>query len=258
MDVVPSAVTGWLGLCFVEDRLFLISNISAISHPNLIDVDIAARRKMPHTEPELTYFDHVHGEGSLSRLQSLLSDHRMTYEAIGLRFGVSKQRIGQLALIMGIDGRQRERQRHSHGLVLSRRTGYSPDALAVIRAIKRLGFQVEPYRRHYGKHSMATLRQTVLINRVPCRIYCRRHDHGTTGEGRYVQFYAGRWMKGAKVAVLAVLKPAGIKLYVVPVRHLANVTNILLPFNGKYAMGRYKKPNRDWTAYENAWQWVKS
>jgi hypothetical protein len=241
---------------------YSIPNISAISHPRPIDVSVATRWKMPRTKLEaIAYFDHIHGQGSLSRLLSLLIDSQHTYEAIGRRFGVSKQRIGQLALIMGIDGRQRERQRNLRKLTYSRCNGYSADVLAVIRAIKRLGYEVLPYRPRYrsGKRSLRwTSKQTVLINGVPCRIYCRRHDHGTTGEGRYVQFYAGRWMKGAKVAVLAVIKPAGIKLYVVPVRHLLNVTKFLLPFNGKYAMGRYKKPNRDWTAYENAWQWVKS
>jgi hypothetical protein len=142
-------------------------------------------------------------------LLSLLIDSQHTYEAIGRRFGVSKQRIGQLALIMGIDGRQRERQRISRRRTSSR-NGYSADVLAVIRAIKRLGLEVLPYGHRYGKRLLYTAsKQTVLINSVPCRIYCRRHDHGHHGEGKYVQFYAGRWMKGAKVAVLAVINLPG-------------------------------------------------
>jgi len=214
---------------------------------------------MPRTELELAYFDRTHGPGSLSRLQSLLSDSHYTYEAIGRRFGVSKQRIGQLAQKFAIDGRQRERQRNLRRLAFSHGVGYSADVLAVIRAVKRLGLEVLPYRRPIGRRALGrTSKQIILINRVPCRIYCRRHTHGTTGEGRYVQFRVGKWMKGAKFAILAVFKPAGMKIYVVPVRHLLKAAVILLPFNGKYAMGRYKKPNRDWTAYEGAWQWVKS
>jgi len=53
-------------------------------------------------------------------------------------------------------------------------------------------------------------------------------------------------MKGAKVAILAVFKPDVMKIYVVPVRHLLNAAVILLPFNGKYAMGC-------WIAVENGW-----
>jgi hypothetical protein len=202
-------------------------------------------------------FDRTHGQGSLLRLRSLLSDSRNTYEAIGRRFGLSRQRIGQLARELAIDGQQRERQRNLRRLVFSDGNGYSDGVLAVIRAIKRLGFEVLPYRyrRSHNNWLGRTWKQTVLINDVPCRIYCRRHDHGTTGGGRYVQFHVGNRMKGTKIAVLAIFNTAGLKLYVVPVRHLLNVTNILLPFSGKYAE-HGKKPKRDWTAYENAWPFL--
>ena len=67
-----------------------------------------------------------------------------------------------------------------------------------------LGFDVLPYRRPARNNWLGTTSQhTVLVNGVPCRIYCRRHSHGTTGRGKYVQFYVGRrtkevvsWPKG--------------------------------------------------------------
>ena len=74
--------------------------------------------------------------------------------------------------------------------------------------------------------------------------------------GRYVQFRIGRRTKEAKAAVFAVWTGQVIKLYVVPVRDFMNVSSFMLPFNGKYAE-HGKKPKRDWTAYENAWEFVK-
>lgn len=82
----------------------------------------------------------------LSTLRSMFANPRMTYAAIGQQFGISKQRIGQLARKLKTDRRRRERERIAHRLTFSNKTGYSPEVLMVIRSIKRLGFEVLPYR----------------------------------------------------------------------------------------------------------------
>jgi hypothetical protein len=103
----------------------------------------------------------------------------------------------------------------------------------VIRAAKQAGLEVLPYRRPLGKRVLGTTsKQTVLVNGVPCQICCRRHDHGTTCGGRYVQFRIGRGTNEIKVVVFAVWKGRKLKLYVVPTRRLLNVSVILLPFRG--------------------------
>ncbi|HYT55979.1 MAG TPA: hypothetical protein VEQ38_14820 [Verrucomicrobiae bacterium] len=44
-----------------------------------------------------------------------------------------------------------------------------------------------------------------------------------------------------------------MKLYVIPLTHLRNISSIYIPANGKYAVGSSKKPRKDWTRYEGAW-----
>jgi hypothetical protein len=82
---------------------------------------------MPRKELNPADFDRTHGDGLLSRLRSLLSDSHNTYKVIRRRFGISRQRVGQLARKMAIDGRKRERQRNLRKLVFSDSTGYSDD-----------------------------------------------------------------------------------------------------------------------------------
>jgi biotin operon repressor len=201
-----------------------------------------------------TQFEKLHGQGSSEQLLSLLRDSYETYQAIGQRFGVSRQRIYQLAHKLKIDGRQRERQRTLRRLFSS--NGYSADVGAVIHAIKKLGFDVEPYRTHRTRHFRLrkVWKKTVLVNGAPCRIYSRRHDRGTAGRGRYLEFYVGSHAKKAEAIVLAVWKGHRSRFYVIPARDLTNVKSFVIPISGKY--GGRNKPKQDWTAYEGAWQFI--
>lgn len=202
-----------------------------------------------------TQFEKLHGQDSSEQLLSLLRDSYETYQAIGQRFGVSRQRIYQLARKLKIDGRQRERQRTLRRLFSW--NGYSADVRAVIHTIKKLGFPVEPYRTHRTGHVRLrkVWKQTVLINGVPCRIYSRRHDGDTAGRGRYLDFYVGSRAKKAEAIVLAVWKGHRSRFYVIPARDLRNVKSFVIPASGKY--GDRNKAKRDWTAYEGAWQFLR-
>jgi hypothetical protein len=44
-----------------------------------------------------------------------------------------------------------------------------------------------------------------------------------------------------------------MKVYVIPLTHLRNVSSVYLPVEGKYAMDSSKKAKKDWTRYEEAW-----
>ena len=44
-----------------------------------------------------------------------------------------------------------------------------------------------------------------------------------------------------------------MKIYVVPITHLRNVSFAYIPVKGKYAVANGKKPHKDWNRYEGAW-----
>jgi hypothetical protein len=197
-------------------------------------------------------FDRIHGEGAFARLRAMLDEPALNYQSIGRRFRISRQRVGQLAKELRVDGRRRQRQRTQHAVAFYSGRDYAADVQAVVRKLKRLGLRVLPYRptRSDGKFSL-TEKRTLLVNGVLCRIYCRRQPSRTTPSGRkYVQFGVGSRTRATKAAVFAFWRGRTLKLYVVPIRDLRNVSNVWLPFDGKYAVGHNIKPKRDWTVYE--------
>jgi hypothetical protein len=49
-----------------------------------------------------------------------------------------------------------------------------------------------------------------------------------------------------------------MKLYVIPTAHLRTISSVYIPADGKYAGGGSKKPQKDWTRYEEAWHLLDS
>jgi hypothetical protein len=47
-----------------------------------------------------------------------------------------------------------------------------------------------------------------------------------------------------------------MKLYVIPLSRLRNVSSVYIPSEGKYATGSSKKLRNDWTRYEAAWHFL--
>ncbi len=45
-----------------------------------------------------------------------------------------------------------------------------------------------------------------------------------------------------------------MKVYVIPITHLRNVSFAYIPVKGKYAAGSSKNPQKDWNRYEAAWR----
>jgi len=56
-----------------------------------------------------------------------------------------------------------------------------------------------------------------------------------------------------KFALWAMKSGRLLRVYVIPLTHLQNVSSVYLPVEGKYAVGSGKKPRKDWTGYEEAW-----
>ena len=69
----------------------------------------------------------------------------------------------------------------------------------------------------------------------------------------YVRFDITPETKKAKTALLATRSGHRVRLYVIPLTNLKNVSSVYIPANGKYAVGNSKKPRIDWTRFANAW-----
>jgi hypothetical protein len=168
-------------------------------------------------------FDRIHRKESLTRLRSILADPTLNYRSIGRRFGVTKQRVGQLAAEMGINGRRRQRQRALRTLAFKNGRKYPADIGAIVKRLKRSGLEVLPYRPPRASHRQLARTSTrrLLVNGVLCRVYCRKAANRMGRTGReYVQFFVGKRTRAVKVGLFAFWRNRKLKLYVVPVRDL--------------------------------------
>jgi hypothetical protein len=59
-----------------------------------------------YNEPDRNFrFDNIYGEGGFARLRSMLDDPSLAYQHIANTFGLTRQRIAQLAAELGINGK---------------------------------------------------------------------------------------------------------------------------------------------------------
>jgi hypothetical protein len=166
----------------------------------------------------------------------MLDDPTLRYRSIARMFGVTKQRVGQLAAEMGINGRRRQRQRALDVLAFHNGTEYPTDIGAVIRKLKRSDLEVLPYRPPRASHRQLarTSTRTLLVNGVLCRVYCRKAANRIGRTGReYVQFYVGKRTRAVKVALFAFWRHRKLKVHVVPVRELQSLRAIWIPYTGR-------------------------
>jgi hypothetical protein len=92
-------------------------------------------------------FDRFHGKGAFDRLRSMLDDPACAYQEIGNKFGLTRQYIAQLANELGINGRQRQRERLSRRQprIIKQFNEYPSDIRAVINKLRRASLRVTPY-----------------------------------------------------------------------------------------------------------------
>jgi hypothetical protein len=186
----------------------------------------------------------------------MLDDPRFSFQQIGQKFGLTKQRIAQLAKELGINSRQRQRERTLNREPHIIEKDYRPDVHAVIEKIRRCGIRVLPHNALQPSRANLVRRsqRMVLVNGVLCVVQVRPAQKFRPNGREYVRFDVGPETRRAKAAVFAMLRGRTItKLYIVPIPHLKNVSSIYIPADGKYAVASGKKPQRDWTRYEDAW-----
>ena len=93
----------------------------------------------------------------------------------------------------------------------------------------------------------------ILVNGMLCTIQVRPAFRFRPNQREYARLDVGRDIRKAKAALFAIRRGRTMKLYVIPLTHLRNISAVYIPANGKYAVGSSKKPRKDWTRYEGAW-----
>jgi hypothetical protein len=187
----------------------------------------------------------------------MLGDAAFTYQHIANNFGLTRQYVAQLAKELGINGRRRQRERmlRREPRIIKQFKEYPSDIRAVMNKLRRAGLHVTPYNSPQPSmpNLFHTLLKMVVVNGVLCSIQLRK-GHKSSPNGReYARFDVTNATKRAKVTLWATKKGRTMRLYVVPLTHLRNISSVYIPVDGKYAVGSSKKPRKDWTRYERAW-----
>ena len=190
----------------------------------------------------------------------MLDDPRFAFQHIGSKFGLTRQRISQLAKELGINARQRQRERavlRGPSIIEKR---YPPDIQAVIDKIKRSGMQVSPFISLLSfRPSVARRSQTmVLVNGMLCSIQLRKGHKFAPYAREYARFDVNERTRKAKIALWAIRRGRVTRIYVIPKTHLRKVSFVYIPADGKYAVGNNNKPQIDWSRYEGAWPLIRS
>jgi hypothetical protein len=197
-------------------------------------------------------FDSLYGKESFARLRRLLQDPILSYEQIGGEFGVTRQRVSQLAQLMGINGRRRERERINRRLpcVANKRAKYPFAVRQVLGELQRRGISAAPHYTLSKRHRRVAYKQlrSVLVNGVLCKVGYRNTKKGA----RFTPFRVTVETRKAKAVVWGVRHGSTLRLYVIPLTELENIKRINIPVTGAY-IRTSRKPIRDWTLFENAW-----
>src|SRR5436309_10808340 len=135
----------------------------------------------------------------------MLNDPRFSYQHIAKTFGLTRQRIAQLANELSINGSQRYRQRESVRMLHREprviKVEYPPGIRAVIDKIRRSGNQVSPYI--FPVQPSAPYRtwrslKIVVVNGVLCTIQMGTGYKLRPNGREYVRFDVNGEVKRAK------------------------------------------------------------
>jgi hypothetical protein len=210
--------------------------------------------------PGTYLFERRYGKGALAHLRSMLDDPTVTYERIAKNLGLTKQRIGQLAKDFGVDGRQRERERIVRRDPRVIKLAYPPGVRSVVNKIRRSG-QVTPYVFPPQPRAARTATRSqvmVLVNGRLCVVQFRKGRKLRPNSRDYARFDTTFRAKKAEFALWAMRSGRLLRVYVIPLTHLRNVSSVYLPVDGRYAVDSSRKPRKDWTRYEGAWHLLDS
>ena len=116
-------------------------------------------------------FDLIHGRGAFRRLRLRLADPSFTYQQIGSEFGLTRQRIAQIADELGINARRRVRERVLRREPSVIKKDYPPDVLAVIGEIRRSGLEVRPHLSFLSCRPNLARRSQTMVQVVALDIF---------------------------------------------------------------------------------------
>ncbi len=161
----------------------------------------------------------------------------------------SLQRISQLAKDLGIDARQRQRDRTLRREPYLIKKQYPPGIRAVIDKIEHAGMQVSPYnsRLSYRPNVERRSQTMILVNDVVCNVQLRKGHKFAPYARKYARFDVNERTRKAKIAVWVIRRGSAMRIYVIPLAHLRKVSFVYIPVDGKYAVGNNKKPQKDWS-----------
>jgi hypothetical protein len=184
------------------------------------------------------------------------------HQDIADKYDLTRQRIAQIANELGINGKHRQRERWSRRgpHIVKRFEQYPSNIRAVMNKLRRMGLRVTPYNSPQPSMSnfFLTLRKMVVVNGVVCAIQLRRASTKSRYGREYARFDVNDMTRKGKVALWAMRSGRLLRVYVVPLTHLRNVSSVYLPVDGRYAVDSSRKPRKDWTRYEGAWHLLDS
>ena len=178
-------------------------------------------------------FDRIHGKGAFARLRAMLNDPGFSYQHTAKTFGLTRQRIAQLANELSINGSRRYRQRESMRMLHREprviKVKYPPAIRSVINKIKRSGFAVTPYvlpvQPSAPYRAWRSLKMVVVNGRL-CTIQFRKGRKLRPNGREYVWFDTTVRVKRAEFALWTMRSNRAIKVYVIPLTHLRNISSV--------------------------------
>jgi hypothetical protein len=190
----------------------------------------------------------------------MLDDPRLVCQQIGSTFGLTRQRIAQLAKELGINARQGQRERTLRREPSVIKKQYPSGIRAVIDKIRRSGMRVTPYNSRLSCRPNVVRRSQamVFVNGVLCSIQLRK-GHKFAPYGRdYARFDVNERTRKVRITLGAMRRGHAMNVYIIPITHLRKVSFAYIPVKGKYAASSSKKPKKDWNRYEGAWHMLGS
>jgi hypothetical protein len=183
-------------------------------------------------------FDRRYGNGAFARLHSMLDDAAFTYQQIANKFGLTRQSIALLANELGFKGRERERVRLSRREphIIKKFRQYPSEIRAVMNKLRQAGFQVAPYNSPQASipNLFRTSSKMILVNDVLCTIQVRPAFKFRPNGREYARLDVGREMRRAQIALFAIRRGLTMKLYVIPLTHLRNISSVYMKKRGTW------------------------
>ncbi len=179
----------------------------------------------------------------------------MSHSDISRKFGVTRERVRQLALQL-LSQTGREKQSICTIRRATPRNGKFPDELLKVwNRARNYGFTVEKIVSIWW-HGMAMGNQ-LLINGHHCLIHAAKRSSQTRGNQFYFRFsIRPKTLNPEGFTIAVAYLDQREEMYVIPNRLLRNVSCVYIPTRGRYSTYKNtkKRVNVNWFDYLNRWE----